>query len=486
MRSISGFVALLLLAATPCIALVPTSDANDSSFLENWMQNLMPVLKTSKLSDLCLPGTHDTMTYDLSTTVSDDANDLPPQVSWWLHELKDFAGMAAFVRQLSKTQGLNITEQLNAGIRFIDFRVVYTSPPNESSTAQHDWYCLHLVQSRQPALVYLKAIRDWMVAHPNEIVYMWVSRHGSTCNTTYPDTPPQAMTDFYNNITSMFSGMLFDRSLQSWNESVVGDLVATNQRLVLWASDYYQFTGSTVGAGARFSMDGCTIDNQLGPKDHRGGLSHLTVAVPDLVDELKDARARVANDTTYNYMYLRSLAGSPPHEQMLESVLIHFLPFIDKSKNEATCAAGYNIPNMTSWCPAYLQASSQLTNYYMAQIGLETAIQYDLGLPNAIYLDAVDRGGLVRTGTELFPEPGTGGNPPPSTHKTTGYAYVDTVLYYNVREACKSAAANDAACDSLLALLASRRKMNPYQRWDNPAAGRLSTFPPLPLLLSSR
>lgn len=194
------------------------------------------------------------------------------------------------------------------------------------------------------ALVYLKAIRDWMVAHPNEIVYMWVSRHGSTCNTTYPDTPPQAMTvsvwlvpcllatgffinatrhvdccgqDFYNNITSMFSGMLFDRSLQSWNESVVGDLVATNQRLVLWASDYYQFTGSTVGAGARFSMDGCTIDNQLGPKDHRGGLSHLTVAVPDLVDELKDARARVANDTTYNYMYLRSLAGSPPHEQML-------------------------------------------------------------------------------------------------------------------------------------------------------------------------
>lgn len=120
------------------------------------------------------------------------------------------------------------------------------------------------------------------------------------------------------------------------------------------------------------------------------------------------------------------------------------------------------------------------------QIGLETVIQYDLGLPNAIYLDAVDRGGLVRTGTELFPEPGTGGNPPPSTHKTTGYAYVDTVLYYNVREACKSAAANDAACDSLLALLASRRKMNPYQRWDNPAAGRLSTFPPLPLPLSSR
>lgn len=51
-----------------------------------------------------------------------------------------------------------------------------------------------------------------------------------------------------------------------------------------------------------------------------------------------------------------------------ESVLIHFLPFIDKSKNEATCAAGYNIPNMTSWCPAYLQASSQLTNYYMAQV----------------------------------------------------------------------------------------------------------------------
>lgn len=50
----------------------------------------------------------------------------------------------------AKTQGLNITEQLNAGIRFIDFRVVYTSAPNASSGAPHDWYCLHMVQSNQP------------------------------------------------------------------------------------------------------------------------------------------------------------------------------------------------------------------------------------------------------------------------------------------------------------------------------------------------
>jgi len=63
----------------------------------------------------------------------------------------------------SKTQGLNITEQLNAGIRFIDFRVVYTSPPNESSTAQHDWYCLHLVQSRQPGVYSAQLHEDTLV-----------------------------------------------------------------------------------------------------------------------------------------------------------------------------------------------------------------------------------------------------------------------------------------------------------------------------------
>lgn len=44
---------------------------NSTSFLSNWMGQLLPLLGASPLLELSLPGTHDTLTYDLSTTVSE-------------------------------------------------------------------------------------------------------------------------------------------------------------------------------------------------------------------------------------------------------------------------------------------------------------------------------------------------------------------------------------------------------------------------------
>ena len=153
-----------------------------ASFASNWFHTMMPAIGNGTLLDLCLPGTHDSMTwvvrcmarrwcgcglmvahlvirYDLSTTVADNANDLNPTIAWLLHELKDFADIGKFVREFvrnlsptplasssrcsllpptltlwqAKTQGLNITQQLDAGIRYIDFRITYTAGPDSSS-----------------------------------------------------------------------------------------------------------------------------------------------------------------------------------------------------------------------------------------------------------------------------------------------------------------------------------------------------------------
>ena len=38
-------------------------------FMESWMQALFPVIGNATILDLSMPGTHDTLTYDLSTTV---------------------------------------------------------------------------------------------------------------------------------------------------------------------------------------------------------------------------------------------------------------------------------------------------------------------------------------------------------------------------------------------------------------------------------
>ena len=48
----------------------------DASFLANWMGKSLPIIENQTLLDLSLPGTHDTLTYDLSERVADNANDM--------------------------------------------------------------------------------------------------------------------------------------------------------------------------------------------------------------------------------------------------------------------------------------------------------------------------------------------------------------------------------------------------------------------------
>ena len=81
----------------------------DATFLPNWMSTLLPVLSNRKLLDLSFPGTHDTMTYDLSTTVSDDANDLPPAISWLLHEFHNFGDLGWFIRNLVRALACSVS-----------------------------------------------------------------------------------------------------------------------------------------------------------------------------------------------------------------------------------------------------------------------------------------------------------------------------------------------------------------------------------------
>lgn len=85
---------------------------------------------SSTLLDLSLPGTHDSMTYDLSLTISDDAIYHMGLLDDALHAssgglLNILPGdIEEFLRLQSKTQQLNIVQQLDNGIRFIDFRIM--------------------------------------------------------------------------------------------------------------------------------------------------------------------------------------------------------------------------------------------------------------------------------------------------------------------------------------------------------------------------
>jgi hypothetical protein len=83
-----------------------------------------------------------------------------------------------FIRSGAQTQDLTVTQQLDAGIRFLDVRMMleYTDEPAI-------WYSLHMMQSRGTSLQYFREIRAWMDAHPSEVVVMWLSKHGNECAT---------------------------------------------------------------------------------------------------------------------------------------------------------------------------------------------------------------------------------------------------------------------------------------------------------------
>lgn len=449
----------------------------NKGFLANWMGNLLPALRHQSLLDISLPGTHDSMTYDLSTTTADNTNDIPPSVAAVMHELAPelgALGIGEIFRDLAQTQGLSMKGQLESGIRFIDLRVTYSAPPDKGSFAKKDWYSLHSVESNNNAMSYLKQAKDFMVAHPNEIVVFWLSRHGSECTKgtdQFPNTTPAQRQAFWAEIKDLFGDMVFDKAAKHGrlNETTLGEMVAQNQRAVFYLSDWEQFSNNDTKA-----YDAC---NHLNNTGHGGDLTNITSSLELWKEVFKNSSETQRKHAAKDAMYLVSLAASPPVFQVSDSIVLKLDAGIFKRITSKSCASSFHIPNMTDWCPGLLVEVEQLRSYYL-QIAMEAvaaAEDGDLGFPGAIYLDAVDTEGTIRTGTlPLSESVGYAGDPSGST----GYAMVDTMLLHNVRKACKqSGVVSNADCQALEKILQARRAQNPLKRWDDPEHGRLAAWP---------
>jgi hypothetical protein len=236
--------------------------AGDDTYLANWMGEISAALQSSSILDMSLPGTHDSLTYDLSTVISDGGIDGYDALSVVLHDLSSLpvaekVDALRFARAQAQTQGLNVTEQLDNGVRFLDFRVMFEAQLG-------DWYSLHMVQSNQPAMTYLQQVRAWLDAHPTELVVVWLSKHGSECatgNDAYPGVPVAAKQAFWAQVEALFQGVLFDAQVSSVNATAYPDLLARGHRIVFWVSDFLEFTGQAPEASP--ALDGCRLDNRF-------------------------------------------------------------------------------------------------------------------------------------------------------------------------------------------------------------------------------
>lgn len=326
------------------------------------------------------------------------------------------------------------------------------------------------------AITYLTEAKNWMDKHPGEFLVLWLSRHGNECSTgndQYPDVPDTAKRVFWDEINHLFDGLIFDQSQGLLNATTLATMKQRNQRVVFYVADYARFTGNSSKA-----IDACQIDNKLGDS-----VANENATFFNLLERFRNADLTKQNDKSRNKLYLQSMAAGASVEQIEFAALLHYTPHLAPNASEK-CAALYKIPGLDYWCPETLMDISLLTNYYNQRI-LDIAYEQGFGFPNAIYLDALDNEGTIRTGTSLLfnsqKQPSNGSNGSNGSHSTTSYAYVDTLALYNLQRACNQTKSqlHPSVCAELPPIINQRRLAHPVDTWNDPNHGRLVDWPKL-------
>jgi hypothetical protein len=449
--------------------LEPAYPTEPPEFLGDWMSALLQIssFSSTPLSELSLPGTHDSLSYDLSLTLAKDGVDDRDRLSKILRELSILRPneLEEVIRLQAQSQKLDIYQQLNNGIRFIDFRITYESKEIEGN--KPDWYSLHSLLSNHPAYVYLEAIREWMEQHSEEVVVIWFSRHGSVSDrseSAYPQTPVSAKRFFWRFVEDLFDGVMIDKTISDYRTTGIQDLVARNHRMIPFVSDYEEFTGSSV-----HGYDSRCIKNSFKGR------------VFDEVNTYHAQREYFFSHGDVNEEQWFDLLGmnSAVEEWQVESALKkRFIPF----NIFDICASSVNIPG-NLMCPTSLLDVEQLQNYYNQHILAEAYDAFasgavkDVHFPNAFYLDGLDFDGSLRTGTMTLE-----GRSHPDASKDYSqkkYAFVDTIIAYNLEKVCKVPLEflDVAACQALQTCVEERIARYPALRWQEPAFGRRDDWP---------
>ncbi|XP_053436845.1 PI-PLC X domain-containing protein 1 [Nycticebus coucang] len=130
----------------------------------DWMSALSPQLWDVPLHHLSIPGSHDTMTYCLNK--KSPISQAQPQLLRLLSKAAPCITLPV-VLKWSITQGLDVTEQLDAGVRYLDLRIAHMLQGSEKNLHfVHMLYTTALVEDT------LTEISEWLEKHPQEVVIL--------------------------------------------------------------------------------------------------------------------------------------------------------------------------------------------------------------------------------------------------------------------------------------------------------------------------
>ncbi|MBL9102512.1 MAG: ricin-type beta-trefoil lectin domain protein [Myxococcales bacterium] len=129
-------------------------------YRSRWMQDIWDAIAHRPLNRIALPGTHDSGTYSM-TRDSEIARDAP-SVSW---QTRTLAETRARTLDWARTQNLSLAQQLQAGVRYLDLRVMDRDGDPKNLYIVHSMY-----GSRVETM--LDQIATFLDENPREIVLL--------------------------------------------------------------------------------------------------------------------------------------------------------------------------------------------------------------------------------------------------------------------------------------------------------------------------
>jgi len=170
-------------------------DAGNLVDLSNWMSKAAEEEErfgSARLADLTLPGTHNSASYDLTTELNKNDPDYAT-VEQGTFSVPETV-VSSWVCGYALTQSLSVSEQLQAGARYLDLRFDFDA-------AKSEWRAFHFLWGLD-MLDVLDQIATFAGAHPKEVI---VLQFGEIYN---PDVTAEQRDDYASKIGNIFAGKL--------------------------------------------------------------------------------------------------------------------------------------------------------------------------------------------------------------------------------------------------------------------------------------
>jgi hypothetical protein len=185
-----------------------------------WMQQLLSNISHLHLFNLTLPGTHDAASFTLTSALSPDPTGSP--VLDALIKVAEELGIPLqdVITPWAVSQNRSLYGQAEDGMRYFDVRAAFNGT---------DW-CSYHFELGLSIYTHLTALNSFLLTHPSEIMVIEVSHLSSK------DLTQKELNILRDMIIDIFGSMLYPR-IHDFNAMTIGDMIATNQRVVVTLSD---------------------------------------------------------------------------------------------------------------------------------------------------------------------------------------------------------------------------------------------------------